>query len=145
MGNVAMNSQRRKDLDDLRRYQLEYFTASNTSDVSSMKSAIEFLRGERPLPNRVFYIAQELIQDLKEYQGMSVSDITQVCNISPSVVKRLSSGDFRSVTYLHTVRLIRFLEPMAEGIETEGPTYTFIDQTSKRERRRKRKLKKSQK
>jgi len=133
------------NLEDLKRYQSEYFCAQNPSDLISLKSAIEYLRGERPPPNPVFYQAQEIIQELREYQGLTINDMTSICNLSPSVLKRLSAGDFRSIAYLHTIRVIRLLEPLSQdnGVDNSSQ-YTFGGPTSRRERRRKRRLKKSQ-
>lgn len=142
-GNGILDDKR--NVEDLRRYQAEYYDAKHASDISSLRSAIEYFKGERRPPSPMFYQAQELIQDLKDYKGMTLSELTVICGLSTSVIKRLSSGDFRSIAYLHTARVIRRLEPLSQDdFEDEEPFYSFVDPTSRRERRRKRKLRKSQ-
>jgi len=133
-----------ENIEDLRRYQQEYYTAKSLSDISSLRSAIEFLRGNRKPPNPVFYQAQELVQDLKEHRGFTLSQMTQYCGVNPSTIKRLSSGDFRSITYLHTIRIIRKLEPLINENGAEAISHSFMDPTSRRERRKRRKQKRAE-
>jgi len=132
------------DMCDLRRYQQEYYLSQNESDRGSLKSAMEFLRGDRLPPNDIFYKAQEVIQDLRDYEGYTVSSLVKIVDLSPSILKRLSAGDFRSVGFIPAVKAIRELSHLVKE-DYEPIHYNFAGGSSKRERKKKRKQKKSQK